>query len=227
MRIMLKKSYFIFVYLLFFSSLVVAETNKIDPLINKKFPVAKKMEISTFVLDATLRNIYVKNNYALHLGVGYHFFDFLLVEVYGGYVFSQNETNIIQYIRLGMANVDLSPLPLWQTEWFTGVNVNFAPFYGKLSLFSEAELYLQTYFLLGAALEGIFRVVGVNTNLQKDLRFAANFGLGLSILLTDAISLRAEIKQSLGFKPLKETRESNLTYGTWFQLGVSYLFDLS
>lgn len=180
-------------------------------------------EIGVFFFDTSIRNRFVKHPYAAHLAAGYHIADWLELEAVGGYVFYHDETNLIKRVRSLSSAAQALPLPqLWQTKWQVGLNGQWIPFYGKLSLFSEAQTHFQLYLTLGGALEGVMHVVDGPKNIEEDKRFALNVGGGLRLFLTDRIAFRSEIKESIGFNPNLKNGERDISWTAWVLFGVSF-----
>ncbi len=189
----------------------------------KDIDTKNRFEVGAFFFDTSFRNSLVKHPYATHLTAGYHITDWLQVEATGGYVFWHDETNLVKRIRTMLPSPQVLPLPeLWQTKWQVGLNTQWIPFYGKLSLFSEAETHFQLYLLFGGALEGIMHVIDTPTNTQENKRYALNLGGGIRLFLTDRIAVRSEIKQSIGFNPILKSGERDTSWTTWALFGISF-----
>lgn len=199
-------------------------------LLGKSIPIKNQFEIGAFVYDVSVRNSYVAHSYAAHATFGYHFLDWLALEAYGGYVFLHRESSVLTAIREDLstvANTDTKRLVLpgiWQTQWSTGLSALWAPFYGKISFFSEWESKFQTYFILGAGADGVVQALGNQGEVINGIRFCLNGGLGLRLFLSEHAALRAEVKESVGFNPVLQNGNSDVSSTTWIQTGVSFLF---
>src|SRR5690242_3415458 len=69
-------------------------------VITNKFNATRnRFELSLFPYDTTFRNLYVQHTWAMHAGVGYHVFDWLAVEGFGGYVFKNGDTVTTTILR--------------------------------------------------------------------------------------------------------------------------------
>lgn len=193
-----------------------------DVVRGKKHATQNRMELGAFVFNTSLRNVFVEHPYAAQLAVGYHVFDWLQLQLVGGYVFSRRETSALRQIRGDLpSDFDrgLNLRDLWQTVWNVGVDAQWAPFYGKVSLFAEGELRLQLYALVGLALEGTQRVTNAVEPAESATRFALSPGLGLRLFVTERIAIRSEIRQTFGFNP-DLLGQADVSSTTWLQLGI-------
>jgi outer membrane beta-barrel protein len=199
-----------------------ATPKSVEIVSGKNYSIQNRFEVGVFVYDTSLRNVFVNHPYAAHLALGYHLFEWLQLQAVGGYVFSHGETSTLTQIRADLPldfKGDLSLPQLWQRMWNLGLEAQWAPFYGKISLLSEAELNLQFYLLAGGALEGIQKVLNAKGDSQNATRFSVDVGLGLRLFLTERFAIRSEIKQAFGFNPaLGDT--SDVASTTWLQLGI-------
>jgi outer membrane beta-barrel protein len=186
------------------------------PLIaNKLYPMQFRLEVGAF-FDYSFNDKYVD-----HLGgsgtLGFHIFDWLAVEGFGGYLVG-GETGIVGNVRndgsSAKRNAEGQPcadelcqpqLPdLWQTTWFAGADVQWAPIYGKLSAVSELDLSFQLYGLLGGGAEGIQRALGsasAQPFTEQQVRVSLNYGLGVRIIPWKYVALRAELRNYNGLNP--------------------------
>lgn len=192
------------------------------PLIaNKLYPMAFRLEIGAF-FDYSFNDKYVD-----HLGgsgaLAFHIFDWLAVEGFGGYLVG-GETGIVGNVRADgssakraiegqpCANDQCQPqLPdLWQTTWFAGADVQWAPIYGKLSAVSELDLSFQLYGLAGLGAEGIQRSLGpVEGYTDQQVRVSVNYGLGVRVIPWKHLALRAELRNYNGLNPNVPEHDAN------------------
>ena len=147
------------------------------PLIaNKLYPMSLRFEITGF-FDYSFNDKYVQHTGGSG-GLTFHIFDSLALEGFGGYLVG-DETGIVSNVRNDGSsakkgreapdtceNALCEPqLPdMYQTTWFAGADVQWAPIYGKISAVSEYDLNFQLYALAGGGAEGI-------TRLLNDLQF--------------------------------------------------------
>jgi len=227
------------------------------PLIaNKLYPMAGRFELG-LNFDASFGDKYV-DHIGGHAAAGFHIFDSLALEVFGGYLVG-DETGIVSNVRLdgksaglgrtnaACANTTCEPqLPdMWQTTWFAGADVQWAPIYGKVSAVSEYDINFQLYLRGGGGVEGIQRLLNDGSISEPGIRPTVNYGLGVRLIPWKYIALRAELVNTLGLNPNVEehdaTDENSCTDGyvirsgndsncltdfsqsTMFQLGVSIL----
>lgn len=183
------------------------------PLIaNKLYPMSGRFEFG-LNFDASFGDKYV-DHIGGHASVGYHLFDFLAIEGFGGYLVG-DETGIVSNVRLdgksaglasqgaACANPTCEPqLPdMYQTTWFAGANVQWAPIYGKLSAVSEYDLNFQFYARLGGGVEGVQRLLNDQTFGDVGVRPSLNTGLGVRLIPWKYIAIRAELVNYSGLNP--------------------------
>ena len=140
-------------------------------LIDQKLhSTAGRFELTAFY-NASLNDKYVKHQGG-HGALLYHLSDWFALELFGGSMMGR-ETTILSkvrvsgdsYARTSKGECGWAPMgacepelpDLYQTTWFTGAALQWAPIYGKLSLVSEYDLSFQLYSILGGGIEGIQR----------------------------------------------------------------------
>jgi outer membrane beta-barrel protein len=197
------------------------------PLIaGKLHPMAGRFEIAG-LFDYSLNDKYTK-----YLGgsghLNYHIFDWLGLDLYGGYLLG-DETSIADKVRIqGKSKINLDrgdtelcavsetglacepELPdLWQTTWFAGANLQWAPLYGKLSVVSEYDLNFQFFLTGGVAVEGIQKKQNDGTfDTTTPIRISGNGGIGLRLMPLDFMALRVELRNYRGPNPPVPERAS-------------------
>lgn len=200
------------------------------PLIaNKLYPMSGRFEFG-LTFDTSFADKYV-DHIGGHANVGFHLFDWLAFEGFGGYLVG-DETGIMGEVRKrgqseglqssACANPTCEPqLPdLWQTTWFAGANVQWAPIYGKLSAVSEYDLNFQFYARLGGGVEGIQKrlanssysdnvaAAGGFPGFGTRLRPSVNYGVGIRLIPWKHIALRAEFVNTNGLNPNVEEHDA-------------------
>lgn len=211
------------------------------PLVaNKLFPMANRVELSGFY-NLSLADKYFSHQGG-HISAGYHFFDWLSAEVVGGFLLPR-ESSLLQAVRQE-SDAPVPPMPdLFQTNWYAGADVQWAPLYGKLSLASEYDLSFQFYGMAGAGVEGTERRNGAQEAVDTNLRVVGSYGIGLRLIPHQNVAIRLELKQSIGANPdvPEDDNEAcsdgyKLTLGdapecfkdysdlSLFQAGVSFIF---
>lgn len=183
------------------------------PLIaNKLYPMSGRFEF-TGNFDISYADKYTEH-IGGHAGVGFHLFDWLAFEGFGGYLVG-DETGIVDNVRTqgksagflssgtACANDTCEPqLPdMYQTTWFAGANVQWSPIYGKISAVSEYDLNFQFYGRLGGGAEGIHRLLNDNTYDVDQIRPTMNYGVGLRLIPWKYIAIRAELVNYVGPNP--------------------------
>lgn len=189
------------------------------PLIaNKLYPMALRFEITGF-FDYSFNDKYVQHTGGSG-GLTFHILDSLALEGFGGYLVG-DETGIVGNVRNDgssakkarenqpCANDLCEPqLPdMWQTTWFAGADLQWAPIYGKISAVSEYDLNFQLYGLAGGGAEGITRLLNNLAYDTPQVRFSANYGLGVRLIPWKYVALRAEIRNYNGLNPNVEEHE--------------------
>jgi len=227
------------------------------PLIaNKLYPMAGRFEFGAN-FAASFGDKYV-DHIGGHASIGFHIFDSLALEGYGGYLIG-GETGIVRNVRLDgksaglsstgaeCANATCEPqLPdMWQTTWFAGANVQWAPIYGKLSAVSEYDLNFQLYLRGGGGVEGVQRQLQDGSAAGAGIRPSGNLGVGVRLIPWKYVALRAELVNYAGINPNVEEHDSteegtcpdgyvlrsgnqnncltDFSNTTMFQLGVTFL----
>ena len=189
------------------------------PLIsNKLYPMQYRVEFTGF-FDISYADKYV-DHLGGHVGVGFHLFDWLALEGFGGYL-AGDETGIVANVRedgksddtqlcfgggAGPCNPQLPDM--WQTTWFAGANVQWSPIYGKISAVSEYDLNFQLYGKIGGGAEGIQRVRKDNSTGDASVRPSANYGIGVRLIPWKYIAIRAELTNYLGLNPNVEEHDA-------------------
>lgn len=190
------------------------------PLIaNKLYPMQYRLEI-TGIFDYSFNDKYVQ-----HTGgsgaLAFHLFDWLALEGFGGYLVG-DETGIVGNVRNDGSSAkrarDNQPcfqetcepqLPdMWQTTWFAGADLQWAPIYGKISAVSEYDLNFQLYGLVGGGAEGITRLLNDTSYDEPQVRISANYGIGVRLMPWRFLALRAEIRNYNGLNPNVEEHDS-------------------
>ncbi|MBW1810490.1 MAG: outer membrane beta-barrel domain-containing protein [Deltaproteobacteria bacterium] len=82
---------------------------------------------------------------------------------------------------------DVSATDTPKIDYFIDTNLMIKPMYGKVALFDNWVIYVETYFLIGIGAE----------KFQTAWFPAANLGVGLRIFITDTISLKLEAREYL------------------------------
>jgi outer membrane beta-barrel protein len=188
---------------------------------NKLYPMAFRFEFGGD-FDISYGDKFVE-----HTGgsgrIGFHVFDWLAIEGFGGYL-AGNESSIATFVRQRGYSFDLSQddrsqcfsvecepqLPdLWQTTWFAGANVQWAPIYGKISAVSEYDLNFQLYARLGGGVEGITKKLNDGGFAEAAIRPTLNYGIGVRLIPWKYIALRAELVNYTGINPNVEEHDAD------------------
>jgi len=202
------------------------ESSNQQVISRKRFSTQNRVEIGVFPYDATLRNDYVKHPYAAHITLGYHIWDWLSLHAYGGYAFLRSESDLMKRVRqevqakgdAALALKDFGFSNSFYTTWLAGGNIEWAPFYGKLSLSSEFETNFQLYAFGGGGAEGYERLTPLGVVDANGVRWAANSGVGLRIFFADFLAFRFQLQQTFGLSPIS----NEIAGRTWAHVGFGF-----
>lgn len=195
------------------------------PLIeNKLFPTQFRFEL-TGVFDYSYSDKFI-SHLGGHLSAGFHILDWVAIEGWAGGFYPRELpiTRTVRQVGYSFTNLQIAPQlgDLWQTFAFAGAGVQWAPFYGKFSIFSEVDLSFQLYFIGGVTLEAIAKpqqpVAGQAISNQRDFfpglisgvgynyfgRVSATYGAGVRILPWKYVALRFEFRNLTGVNPPAE-----------------------
>jgi hypothetical protein len=124
----------------------------------------------------------VGDEYSRSLIVGgearFHFLDWLGIGGWGGYSVAQLDTNLTDEIqakgvtrnanRLDLPDNPNFPDQVGRLNWWSGVEVHFVPFRGKLAMFQKVFFDADLDFFVGAAFIGVEE--RANTEIRRDSR---------------------------------------------------------
>jgi len=130
------------------------------------------------------------------VSLAYHVADAFAIEARGGGVLVADETNAVRFVR--QETQSLLDDAQRQLEYHGELDLQFAPIYGKFSLFGEMILHFDTYVTAGG---GVF---GTDAGMYP----AANVGIGQRWFLTDWLVFRFEYRNY--FFSEDRNNESNL-----------------
>jgi outer membrane beta-barrel protein len=107
----------------------------------------------------------------------------------------------------------------------TGLEVAFAPVYGKLNVFAEKVIHFDLSLLAGADLvryRGVLPAAAANAGESPGVEnaFGGHLGLGARVFLSRSLALRLEVKDYLYRVP--ELAESTLQNQLFAEIGVSF-----
>ena len=97
--------------------------------------------------------------------VRFHFLDWLGIGGWGGYSVAKIDTNLTKEVqakgfttnanRLSLPDRNNYPSQIGRINWWTGVEVHFVPFRGKLAMFQKVFVDADLDFFVGAAFVGV------------------------------------------------------------------------
>jgi hypothetical protein len=111
----------------------------------------------------------IADEYSRSLIVGgelrFHFLDWLGLGVWGGYSVAQLDTNLTKEVqskapiappnRLDLPQQENFPSQVGRLDWWSGVEMHFIPFRGKLAMFQKVFVDADIDFFVGAAFIGV------------------------------------------------------------------------
>lgn len=132
--------------------------------------------------------------YYIPVGLRYDYYllESVAVEFAGAYVFHP-ESSLRSFIKsnfLGVAHVCLPQ----RVEWYAGMNVYWAPIYGKLAIFTSKISSFDLGFILGAAAIGSHIEEGGVFKRKSTPDPAGYAGLGFHFFISDLFALRADYR---------------------------------
>lgn len=116
--------------------------------------------------------------------VGFHVVDSLSIEGRGGFVFASLKQDAIRFVRTESDSLILNPP---EFKYHADLDLTWAPFYGKISLFGEGILHFDTYISIGV---GVFGTDGGSAGHHP----AGNVGLGQRYFILDWLVARIELR---------------------------------
>lgn len=144
----------------------------------------KKGRVEVFPQFALDLNDPFFEHFIVGAAVGFHLVDSMSVEVRGGATIGKIKQSAIRFVRTETDSLLKNPP---EFKYHADLDFLWAPFYGKISLFSEAILHFDTYLTAGP---GIF---GTDAGLNP----AANIGIGQRYFITDWLVARVEVRNYL------------------------------
>jgi outer membrane beta-barrel protein len=116
-----------------------------------------------------------------------------------------------------------------QLKLLGGVDVQWAPIYGKLSLLAEKFVHFDMYGVLGASVvqyRGPDKDDPTNLLAKDYLTPGGNVGVGLRFFFNRSVTLRAEVRDLI-YVEKSRTADNYLRNQLLFELGVSFFFPSS
>ena len=96
---------------------------------------------------------------------------------------------------------------MWQTTWFAGADVQWAPIYGKISRSPNTTSTSSSTRSRAAVPRASRASSTTRTYDAPQVRFSANYGLGVRLIPWKYVALRAEIRNYNGLNPNVEEHE--------------------
>jgi outer membrane beta-barrel protein len=212
-----------------------------DAFAGKIPPVSGQLYRKKGRLEATLSGNLSLNDaffskYFGGLKLGYHLTEFLSVsaQAAAGTSVKSGSTNLCS-ANAGCS--DASEVQLWQVpgelSWLAGLEVAWAPVYGKLNVLSEKVAHFDLYVLAGADWIAHRDVVGgleaADLQLAGDspgttAGLGGHVGLGGRLFLSEWIALRLELKDYLYTADVPNDGGEALQHQLFTEIGLSFFF---
>jgi outer membrane beta-barrel protein len=203
---------------------VLAEENeKIAVLQQKQFLVKGKHELTP------LFAVSMADKYTAHIGGGlaytYHMLETLSIQAEGMYLYGYDSSLTNELYKKQAAPVESDRTEM---TYYAGVDLIWAPLYGKLNLFSAATVSFNIYLTGGAGVVGT-KVYNVTDKVYKNVdaaKFAGKVGGGLQFFALNWLNIKFEFSDII-FTATGQDNEGKAVSSTlnnaMFILGVGFL----
>lgn len=138
--------------------------------------------------------------YAVSAGVGYHFLESFGLEAGFGYAFATKTTNQTYLAKENLTIPDNGTL-----KYFFQLNAEWSPIYGKFSFFAWKIIHFDLYLTAGIGATSVeYTGWDYNADTQTStgsdmsgLHVAPNIGIGERFFLTDWLTIRFELRDTI------------------------------
>ncbi len=190
---------------------------RVKSVSNKLYVKSGRLELTLLPMTSFSLNDAFYQKYGGGLGLTYHFTEGLSLGLLGTYSINAELANA-EYFGSKEA---LTP-NAGKRNFLIGLDLMWAPLYGKVSLAAEWVMHFDTY-LTG----GIGGVGSLLTDDDLHFGFAASLGLGVRFFLTRMFAIRAELKDYMVFNDkvaFAGQESSDFQHQLVFHLGLSLFF---
>jgi outer membrane beta-barrel protein len=205
--------------------------NKIPPISGQLYPKSGRIELTAGGSLSVNDPFYTKTFGSLKLT--YHLSEFLSAGVHaaGGPVSVTGSTTICpanQGCRPA-DSVQLRQVP-GKIQWLAGVDLAFAPVYGKLNLLAEMPVHFDLALILGPDYVTYQKAVdaqAAHAEPGNTSSLGAHVGLGMRFFLTSFLGLRFEVRDYFYRAEIGLLGKTQLQQQLFVDLGVSFFFPTS
>jgi outer membrane beta-barrel protein len=114
-----------------------------------------------------------------------------------------------------------------QITYLAGIDVEYAPIYGKMALVAETFLHFDLYGLAGASLVGYQGPTSAVTGSVPMMTVGGNVGVGSRIFLNKWMTIRAELRDLIYVEQVQPIPATSLRNQLMFELGFSIFLPTS
>jgi len=111
-----------------------------------------------------------------------------------------------------------------QINLIAGLEAQWAPLYGKLSLFSESFIHFDLYAVLGPALVQYAGPSSTGDGSSTQTTVGGNGGVGLRLFLNRWLTLRTELRDLVYVEKVQPLPANSVRQQIMFELGLSMFF---
>ncbi len=195
--------------------------DRIKSVSNKLYVKSGRLELTLLPMTSISLNDAFYQKFGGGLGIAYHFSESLSVGFSGTYNINVELSNASYYGRK-----DENTPSAGKRNFLIGLDLMWAPVYGKVNLASEWVMHFDTYLCGGLGAVGSLQVDD-----STNFGFAASFGLGIRLFMTRMFAIRAELvdymvfndKVTFGSADFSKER-SDFQHQLMFNLGLSMFF---
>lgn len=195
--------------------------DRVKSVSNKLYVKSGRLELTILPLTSISLNDAFYQKFGGGLGLAYHFSESLSLGFTGTYNLNVEVSNASYFGRK-----DESTPSAGKRNFLVGLNLMWAPVYGKVNLASEWVMHFDTY-LSG----GLGAIGSVQVDDSTNFGFAASFGLGIRLFISRMFAIRAELldymvfndKVTFGSADFSKER-SDFQHQLMFNLGLSMFF---
>jgi outer membrane beta-barrel protein len=191
--------------------------DRIKSVSNKMHMKSGRVELTLLPMTSMSLNDAFYQKFGGGLGLTYHFTEGLSAGLTATYSLNLETANA-SYFGAKDESIPFAG----KRNFLVGLDVMWAPVYGKVSLAAEWILHFDTYIMAGVGLVG-----GEQAGDELSFGFAGSFGLGLRFFITRMFAFRLELKDYMVFNDtvtFGTQEKSDVQHQMVFNLGLSMFF---
>ncbi|MBI5526741.1 MAG: outer membrane beta-barrel domain-containing protein [Deltaproteobacteria bacterium] len=178
--------------------------DKVKSVQRRVFMKKGRLELAP-MFDVGLNDAF-NQKYAVSAAIGWHFVEQFSLQANFGYAFNAKTDNQVYLAKENLTIPDNGSLKL-----LFSLNAEWAPLYGKFSLFAWKIIHFDFYFTAGFG-AAMVEYTGWNYDSEKltstsedmsGLHLAPNFGIGERFFITDWLTFRVELRDTIYSMTLK------------------------